>query len=188
MERTCCNLWGLVESGGSRQLHFCLQQELSLREPARFTINGLRYLLVKFEDVLIPPTTEEIFRRFMERGICPVITHPERNPVLQRSFERLQRWTQMGCLLQVTAPCLTDRFGKVARHRHGSCCEEVLYTWWRATDTIPTIVPRGWTWLAKFSRGRWRRRRGPAAGRIPRPSLPVNPCGAPLRSFAALQN
>ena len=89
--------------------------QIALQEPARFTINGLRYLLVEFEDVLIPPTTEEIFRRFMEREICPVITHPERNPILQRSFERLQSWKQMGCLLQVTAQCLTDRFGKAAQ-------------------------------------------------------------------------
>jgi protein-tyrosine phosphatase len=89
--------------------------QIALQEPARFTINGLRYLLVEFEDVLIPPTTEEIFRRFMKREICPVITHPERNPILQRSFERLQSWKQMGCLLQVTAQCLTDRFGKAAQ-------------------------------------------------------------------------
>ena len=89
--------------------------QIALQEPARFTINGLRYLLVEFEDVLIPPTTEEIFRRFMEREICPVITHPERNPILQGSFERLQSWKQMGCLLQVTAQCLTDRFGKAAQ-------------------------------------------------------------------------
>jgi protein-tyrosine phosphatase len=34
---------------------------------------------------------------------------------LQGSFERLQSWKQMGCLLQVTAQCLTDRFGRAAR-------------------------------------------------------------------------
>jgi len=50
--------------------------QAALQEPARFTINGLRYLLVEFEDVLIPPTTEEIFRRFMEREICPVTLIP----------------------------------------------------------------------------------------------------------------
>ena len=31
MARTCCNLWSLVEPGGSRQLHFYLQQELLAR-------------------------------------------------------------------------------------------------------------------------------------------------------------
>jgi len=89
--------------------------QLALQEPSRFTINGLRYLMVEFDDMLIPPSTEEIFRRFMAREICPVITHPERNPILQNSFDRLKNWTQMGCLLQITAQCLTDRFGKSAQ-------------------------------------------------------------------------
>ena len=88
--------------------------ESALREPGSFTINGLRYLMVEFDDVMIPPATEEVFRRFMDRDVCPVITHPERNPVLQKSLERLRRWTQMGCLLQITAQSLTDRFGKRA--------------------------------------------------------------------------
>jgi len=90
--------------------------QLAFEEAARFTINGLRYLMVEFDDVFIPPTIEEIFRRFLAREICPVVTHPERNPILQTSFERLQKWTQMGCLLQVTAQSLTDRFGKAAQH------------------------------------------------------------------------
>ncbi len=89
--------------------------QLALQQPSRFTINGLRYLMVEFDDIMIPPSTEEIFRRFMAREICPVVTHPERNPILQSSFDRLRNWTQMGCLLQVTGQCLTDRFGKTAQ-------------------------------------------------------------------------
>ncbi|MGP8245243.1 MAG: tyrosine-protein phosphatase [Bryobacteraceae bacterium] len=88
--------------------------QLALEEPARFTINGLRYLMVEFADTLIPSSTEEIFHRFIARGICPVITHPERNPILRSAFERLQNWTEIGCLLQVTGQCLTERFGKAA--------------------------------------------------------------------------
>jgi len=110
------------ETGGVPRIHPGCDLRLSfdniqvaLQYPGRFTINGLRYLMVEFDDMLIPPTTEEIFRRFMEREICPVITHPERNPILQGSFERLQSWKQMGCLFQVTAQCLTDRFGKAAQ-------------------------------------------------------------------------
>ena len=38
MARTCCNLWSLVGPGGSRQLHFYLQQELLARgQRARIT-------------------------------------------------------------------------------------------------------------------------------------------------------
>jgi protein-tyrosine phosphatase len=87
----------------------------ALAEPARFTINGRNHLLVEFADTLVPPVTEEIFRQFAARGIVPVITHPERNPILRESLDRLQFWVQSGCLLQVTAQSLTDRFGRAAQ-------------------------------------------------------------------------
>ena len=80
-----------------------------------YTINGLNYLMVEFADTVIPPSTEEILRQFGDRGIASVITHPERNPILQESTARLQSWIEMGCLLQITAQSLTDRFGKNAQ-------------------------------------------------------------------------
>jgi len=88
--------------------------QAAMENPSRFTINGLSYLMVEFADTMIAPSTEEIFRCFFDRGIIPVITHPERNPILQDSFKRLQTWIGMGCLIQVTAQSLTDRFGKAA--------------------------------------------------------------------------
>jgi len=86
-----------------------------LQNPAKFTINGLGYLMVEFADNLVPPTTEEIFRRFLALDIVPVITHPERNPILRESADRLHRWVEMDCILQVTAQSLTERFGKTVR-------------------------------------------------------------------------
>jgi protein-tyrosine phosphatase len=87
----------------------------ALRAPSKYTINGLNYLLVEFADSFIPPATEEIFRQFMALGIVPIVTHPERNPILSRSMVRLEKWASMGCLIQVTAQSLTDRFGKSAQ-------------------------------------------------------------------------
>lgn len=88
--------------------------QAALETPTRFTINGLSYLMVEFADTFIPPSTEEIFRCLIKLGVVPVITHPERNPILQDSFKRLETWIGMGCLMQVTAQSLTDRFGKAA--------------------------------------------------------------------------
>jgi protein-tyrosine phosphatase len=87
----------------------------ALDSPQKYTINGLNYLLVEFADVLIPPTTEEVLGQFIERSIVPIVTHPERNRILQNSPERLQEWVNMGCLVQLTANSLTGGFGKVAR-------------------------------------------------------------------------
>ena len=86
-----------------------------LEDPAKFTINGLGYLMVEFADTVVPPATEEIFRRFMALDIVPVITHPERNPILRQSVDRLRWWVEAGCAVQVTAQSLTGRFGKTVR-------------------------------------------------------------------------
>jgi protein-tyrosine phosphatase len=108
--------------GGSPRIHRGCDFHLSLeniqdalQHTSKYTINGQRYLLVEFADHLIPPSTSEIFRQFIAKGIIPVITHPERNPLLQDSLDRLNQWASMGCLLQVTAQSLTDRFGKNAQ-------------------------------------------------------------------------
>ena len=60
--------------------------------PARFTINGMNYLLVEFADSFIPPSSEEILQQFLSMGIISVVTHPERNPVVRDSPDRLRHW------------------------------------------------------------------------------------------------
>lgn len=86
-----------------------------MRDHTVFTINGLCYLMVEFAEFFVPPSTENIFRELSGLGVIPIITHPERNPVLRDSTARLERWIESGCLLQVTAQSLTDRFGREAR-------------------------------------------------------------------------
>ena len=85
----------------------------ALANPRKYAINGRTHLLVGFSDVVLPPATEEILHKFRAKGIVPVISHPERNPVLQRCPERLQAWISMGCVLQVTARSLSGHFGPI---------------------------------------------------------------------------
>jgi len=96
--------------------HLTLENiEDALRNATKYTINRGPYLLVEFADIFIPPTTDDVFQEFLERGIIPVLTHPERNPILQQHLSRVGHWVAMGCLAQVTAQSLTDRFGKAAQ-------------------------------------------------------------------------
>jgi protein-tyrosine phosphatase len=44
-----------------------------------------------------------------------VITHPERNPLLQGNAARLQKWVGLGCAVQITAQSLGGRFGQEAK-------------------------------------------------------------------------
>ena len=89
--------------------------EDALANPHKYTINGLNYLMTEFPDLIIPTTSEEILRLLIEAGITPVITHPERNQILQGSLERLEEWVSMGCLLQVTGQSLSGGFGRKAQ-------------------------------------------------------------------------
>ncbi len=87
----------------------------ALDHPGRYSINGRKYLLVEFAETIIPESINDSFFELMIVKQRPIITHPERNPVLQRHPERLAEWVRDGALVQVTASSLTGRFGRTAK-------------------------------------------------------------------------
>jgi protein-tyrosine phosphatase len=87
----------------------------ALEDPSRYTINGKRYLLVEFSDLMILDSVSDVFGRMLSAGITPVITHPERNAVLSRRLDGIRQWVEAGCRVQVTAQSFLGRFGKRAR-------------------------------------------------------------------------
>jgi protein-tyrosine phosphatase len=89
--------------------------EDALRNPGKFSIDHRGFILVEFSDAFIPKSTSEIFGAMLDAGIHPVITHPERNPILQHKLEELEAWVELGCYLQVTAQSLFGSFGNRAR-------------------------------------------------------------------------
>jgi protein-tyrosine phosphatase len=87
----------------------------ALAQPAKYSIDGRGYLLVEFSDSLIPRTTQDIFDRFRTAGLTPIVTHPERNAMLQTRLDQLKSWVENGALVQVTAQALLGGFGRTAR-------------------------------------------------------------------------
>lgn len=87
----------------------------AIEHPTKYTINHKRYVLVEFSDLLIPRTTDDVFEQMQSAGMIPIITHPERNMLLQQRLPKLEAWAESGCLLQVTALSLLGRFGKQAK-------------------------------------------------------------------------
>jgi protein-tyrosine phosphatase len=84
-------------------------------DPARFSINGLGYLLVEIPDYGLPPGLTETFYELQLAGLTPILTHPERNPTLQHEPARLVDWLRSGVLIQVTADSITGHKGKPAQ-------------------------------------------------------------------------
>jgi Capsular polysaccharide biosynthesis protein len=88
--------------------------ELAQAEPARFSINGLGYLLVELPDYALPTGLTEVFYQMQIAGMTPILTHPERNKTLQTDQSKLLEWLRGGLLVQVTAGSVVGRMGKRA--------------------------------------------------------------------------
>jgi len=87
----------------------------ALRTPEKYCIGDSRYLLVEFSNFSISAQVDDWFTQMHERGITPIITHPERNPILQQKPERVLRWIELGCTVQVTASVFTGLWPVRAR-------------------------------------------------------------------------
>jgi protein-tyrosine phosphatase len=85
--------------------------QMALRTPEKFCIGNSHYLLVEFSNFSISPQVDDWFTQMHGRGITPIITHPERNPILQQTPGRVLKWTELGCAVQVTASVFTGFWG-----------------------------------------------------------------------------
>ncbi len=83
-----------------------------LEQPHIYTIGETNYLLVELSNYSVPLQIKDCFRRLGDCGLTPIITHPERNPILQQAPQRVLEWVEQGCLVQVTASALTGAWGE----------------------------------------------------------------------------
>ena len=84
--------------------------------PSPYVIGNTHYLLVEFSNYSVPQNTTDSFLKLGDRGITPVITHPERNPILRESLQRVVDWAEQGCVIQMTGSALTGFWGDRTRH------------------------------------------------------------------------
>ena len=87
----------------------------ALSHPARYAIGETPYLLLEFSDYAISPQTLDVLRGLRQAGLVPIVTHPERNLLMQRSPGEVLRLIECGCPVQVTASSLTGGWGEAAR-------------------------------------------------------------------------
>ena len=88
----------------------------AVAHPTRYVIGKTHYQLVEFSNYSIPQNTNESFLKLGDHGITPIITHPERNPILRENLQRVLEWAEQGCVIQVTGSALTGLWGDRTRN------------------------------------------------------------------------
>ncbi len=89
--------------------------ELLQADPSRYTIAQKNHLLLEPTDYGLPPHFEQLLFQMRCRGIIPVLTHPERNPLFQSKPDLVGELAHQECVIQVTAGALLGRFGMTAQ-------------------------------------------------------------------------
>lgn len=96
--------------------HFTYENvQAALSDPSPYVISDTPYLLVEFSDFGISPYIGDAILRLRAIGLVPVVTHPERNMLMQRNPENVLPFIEAGCAVQVTASALTGYWGEETR-------------------------------------------------------------------------
>lgn len=89
--------------------------EDALLLPSKYTINHKNYLLIELADFVYAKMVDGIVDKLLQRGLTPIVTHPERNPMVMSRVDDLAAWVERGCLIQVTAGSVLGGFGRTAK-------------------------------------------------------------------------
>ena len=76
-----------------------------------------KVMLLEMPHSHIPMGIESLVDWLMERGILPMIAHPERNKDVHRDPGKLAPLLARGCLVQLTASSISGRWGQPSRQR-----------------------------------------------------------------------
>jgi protein-tyrosine phosphatase len=113
---------------GAPRVHFgcdfhlsMLNVEDALLNPTKYTVNAGRFLLVELPEMFSSESIGRALELLLREEMIPVITHPERNAVLQSSPDIMDEWISQGCYIQITAQSLLGRFGRDPKRSALSC-------------------------------------------------------------------
>lgn len=71
-----------------------------------------KYMMMEFPDNDVPHYTNQMIFELQQRGITPVVVHPERNTKIMAEPDLLYQMLEKGCLSQITASSYVGTFGK----------------------------------------------------------------------------
>jgi len=102
------------------QIHLCAASDVHLcphilelvASGDALTINDAKkYILLELPSQAIPKGVKDEIFELKLNGITPIITHPERNAIIQHDVDLLYDLVSMGAISQVTAMSITGDFG-----------------------------------------------------------------------------
>ncbi len=76
------------------------------------TINDAPYILIEFPSNHIPRFAKTLFFEMLNKGLYPILVHPERNAAIIENPNLLYDFVQMGVASQLTNGSITGKFGK----------------------------------------------------------------------------
>lgn len=71
-----------------------------------------KYMMLEFPDDDVPHYTNQMIFDLQQRGITPIIVHPERNTKIMENPNLIYQLLEKGCLSQITASSYVGTFGK----------------------------------------------------------------------------
>ncbi|PIU27049.1 CpsB/CapC family capsule biosynthesis tyrosine phosphatase [Candidatus Aquicultor secundus] len=83
-----------------------------LREGEVLPLAESSYILFEFPFEGIPPFAEDVIFRMRIDGWNPILAHPERIYDIQRKPDRLKRYIDLGCIVQVNSSSLTGELDR----------------------------------------------------------------------------
>jgi protein-tyrosine phosphatase len=104
-------------------VHLCPHMLELIESGDAGTINNAgKYILLEFPPQTIPPGVKEEIFSLKLNGITAIISHSERNAIIQHDLGVMYELVSMGALCQVTAMSITGDFGGMVMH----CVERLL--------------------------------------------------------------
>lgn len=117
-----------------------------LRQGKLISLARSRYVLLEFPFRDYGPQATQILAEVAALGYRPVVAHPERYRYVQSSPALLDRWVELGCLLQVNKGSLLGRFGR-AEELLSLALVERGFAAFVASDAHSEVVRT--TWMAE---------------------------------------
>lgn len=82
------------------------------RDDILFADTAGKYMMLEFPDDDVPYYTNQMIFDLQQRGIIPIIVHPERNTKIMSEPDIIYQLLEKGCLSQITASSYVGTFGK----------------------------------------------------------------------------